>query len=454
MFESVLIANRGEIASRVIRTAKKMGLRTIAVHSDADQEMPFVAEADEAVLIGPAPARQSYLDMEKVLEAAQRTGAQAIHPGYGFLAENPTFAAAVAQAGLTWVGPDASAIEALGDKVNARNIMAAAGVPVAPGSGTPATSLADAVAHADRIGFPLMVKASAGGGGIGMGVAHDASELEDCFATALSRAERFFGSPDILLERFIANARHVEIQILVTNEGEVITLGERDCSLQRRHQKILEETPSPGVSPDLRQRMLEGARRAGSAIGYRNAGTVECLVDPVKQDYVFLEMNTRLQVEHAITELTTGVDLVEQQFLIAGGQSPTCDSAPAHAGHAIELRICAEDPVSFLPSPGQITGWIEPRGEGVRVDSGYRAGNSVSPHYDSLLAKLCTWGADRDQAIARARVAAGEFQIEGVKTNLGFLQHLLDSQQFVLGDYDTHFVETSAAPAWAGPAQP
>jgi len=281
-----------------------------------------------------------------------------------------------------------------------------------------------------------------------MGVARNGGELEGVFQTALSRAERFFGSPDILLERFMPAARHVEIQILVANDGRVIAFGDRDCSLQRRHQKVLEETPSPGVSTELRERMLEGARRAGSAIGYRNAGTVECLVDPVSQDYVFLEMNTRLQVEHAITELVSGVDLVEQQLLIAGGEDPTCDPEPQSTGHAIELRVCAEDPFTFLPSPGQITEWVEPRGDGVRVDSGYRTGNTVSPYYDSLLAKLCVWGETRDHAIAGACAAAAEFRIEGVKTNLGFLRHLLESTQFAQGRYDTHFAESSAALAW------
>lgn len=450
MFDSLLVANRGEIARRVLRSARRMGLRTVAVHSEVDHDLPFVSEADEAFLLGPAPARQSYLDMERIIEAARRTGAQAIHPGYGFLAENATFAAAVEEAGLVWVGPDARAIDSMGDKVNARNIMAAAGVPVAAGSESPARSLSEALGQAEQIGYPLMVKAAAGGGGIGMGVAHDKAELEGVFSTALARAERFFGSSDILLERFLSSARHVEIQILVTNDGEVITLGERDCSLQRRHQKILEETPSPGVSDALRQRMLEGARRAGSAIRYRNAGTVECLVDPITEEYVFLEMNTRLQVEHAITELTTGVDLVEQQLLIAGGEDPTCGTDPPSTGHAIELRVCAEDPVTFLPSPGQITEWIEPSGDGIRVDSGYRAGNQVSPQYDSLLAKLCSWGESRDMAIARARAAAAEFRIEGVRTNLAFLEHLLASPQFARGDYDTHFVEATAAPAWNG----
>ena len=449
MFESILIVNRGEIARRVIRTANRMGLRTVAVHSEPDHDLPFVSEASEAVLLGPGPARQSYLNMDAVIEAARRTGAQAIHPGYGFLAENAIFAEAVERAGLIWVGPNARAIEAMGDKVNARNIMAAAGVPVAPGSDRPARSLADAISYAEKIGYPLMVKAAAGGGGIGMGVAHDSTELEGVFQTAHSRAERFFGSPDILLERFISSARHVEIQILVANDGSVITLGDRDCSLQRRHQKVLEETPSPGVSPELRQRMLEGARRAGGAIGYRNAGTVECLVDPATQEYVFLEMNTRLQVEHAITELTTGVDLVEQQLLIAGGEDPTCDAEPTAKGHAIELRVCAEDPVTFLPSPGQITEWVEPHGDGVRVDSGYRAGNTVSAYYDSLLAKLCVWADTRDGAIERARAAAGTFRIEGIKTNLDFLQHLLESEDFALGDYDTSYVESRIAPAWS-----
>ncbi|HWC33678.1 MAG TPA: biotin carboxylase N-terminal domain-containing protein [Mycobacteriales bacterium] len=442
MFESLLIANRGEIARRILRTASAMGLRTIAVHSEADAGMPFVHEADEAVLIGPPPPAESYLDIAKVLEAAKRSGAEAIHPGYGFLAESAEFAAAVTDAGLIWVGPTPDSIRAMGDKISARNLMSDAGVPVAPGSREPIDDVDAAVAAARHIGYPLMVKASAGGGGIGMGVARDEAALRAAFETARTRAERFFGSPAILLERYIDGARHVEIQVLGLADGRVVALGERDCSVQRRHQKVAEETPSPGVSESLRADMLAGAVRAAAAVSYLGAGTVECLVDPAEQSYVFLEMNTRLQVEHPVTELVTGVDLVEAQLRIAAGEAPSADvGTVVPSGHAIELRIYAEDPVRFLPSPGEITRWEEPVAEHVRVDAGYAAGTTVTPFYDPLLAKLCVWGTDRDDAIARARDAVGSFHIEGPKTNLPFFTRLLSDTAFVSGNYDTGLVD-------------
>ena len=440
MFESLLVANRGEIARRVLRTAARLGVRTVAVHSEADGDLPFVREADEAILIGPAAPAESYLDIKRVLEAAARAGAEAIHPGYGFLAENAEFAQAVIDAGIAWVGPAPDAIDAMGDKVKARNRMSAAGVPVAPGTQDPVGTVEDALAAAQDVGYPVMVKASAGGGGIGMSVARDADELSAAFETARTRAERFFGNPAILLERYIEGARHVEVQILGLADGRVVALGERDCSVQRRHQKVAEETPSPGVRDELRQRMLDGAVRAAEAVDYRNAGTVECLVDPAKQDYVFLEMNTRLQVEHPVTELTTGIDIVEQQLLIAAGDAPTFGDV-TRQGHAIELRVYAEDPKRFLPSPGHIDEWVEPRGEGVRVDAGYVAGNTVTPNYDPLLAKLCTYGADRGEALERARRAVADFRVSGLKTNLPFFVELLDDEGFVSGDYDTGLVD-------------
>jgi acetyl-CoA carboxylase biotin carboxylase subunit len=442
VFESLLVANRGEIARRVIRGARDLGLRTVAVHSEVDAGLPFVREADDAVLLGQAPPAESYLDVAKVLEAARTTGAEAVHPGYGFLAENAEFAHAVADAGLVWVGPSPQAITAMGDKVSARNLMAAAGVPVAPGTREPLTDVAAALAAADELGFPLMVKAAAGGGGIGMSVARDADELRRAFETASSRAARFFGSAAILLERYVEGARHVEVQILGLASGRVVALGERDCSVQRRHQKVAEETPSPGVSEDLRRRMLAGAVRAGEAVGYRNAGTVECLVDPAGQDYVFLEMNTRLQVEHPITELVTGVDIVKEQLRIAAGDEPDANLDEVHpGGHALELRIYAEDPQRFLPSPGEITVWDEPSGDGVRVDAGYDAGCTVTPYYDPLLAKLCVWGPDRPAALARAREAVAGFVVEGPRTNLPFFAELLDDPSFVSGDYDTGLID-------------
>jgi len=442
VFDSLLVANRGEIARRVLRTAAAMGLRTVAVHSEADADLPFVREADEAVLLGPAPPAESYLDVQKVLEAARRSGAEAIHPGYGFLAENAEFAQAVIDAGLVWVGPSPDAIAAMGDKISARNRMAAAGVPVAPGTPEPLTDVDAALAAARELGYPLMVKASAGGGGIGMGVAYDDEQLRASFETARSRAERFFASPAILLERYIEHARHVEVQVLGLADGKVVALGERDCSVQRRHQKVAEETPSPGVGDALRKRMLQGAVLAAQAVGYRNAGTVECLVDPSAQDYVFLEMNTRLQVEHPVTELVTGVDLVAEQLRIAAGEPPIADlDHVTVSGHAIELRVYAEDPKRFLPSPGSIGVWKEPEGAGVRVDAGYTAGNTVTPFYDPLLAKLCVHGASRAEALERARGAVDDFAVEGPKTNLPFFRELLADEQFVSGDYDTGLID-------------
>jgi acetyl-CoA carboxylase biotin carboxylase subunit len=329
----------------------------------------------------------------------------------------------------------------MGDKVRARNLMERAGVPVSPGSREPLTDADAAVAAADRIGYPVMVKAAAGGGGIGMGVARDEAGLRAAFETARSRAERFFSSPEILIERYVERARHVEVQILGLADGRVVALGERDCSVQRRHQKVAEETPSPGVSARLREPMLAAAVRAGQAVEYRGAGTVECLVDTTAGSFVFLEMNTRLQVEHPVTELVTGIDLVEQQFLIAAGQPPSFDPAAVRpSGHALELRVYAEDPVRFLPGPGKITQWEEPSGEGIRVDAGYQAGNTVTPFYDPLLAKLCVHGADREQVLARARQAVAAFAIAGPKTNLPFHAELLASPEFVRGDYDTSLV--------------
>jgi acetyl-CoA carboxylase biotin carboxylase subunit len=443
VFDTVLVANRGEIARRIVRTCQRLGVKSVTVHSEADAKALHVVESDESVLLGPAPPTESYLDQLKVIEAAKQTGAQAIHPGYGFLAENAAFAQAVVDAGLVWVGPSPDAIDRMGDKINARNLMAAAGVPVAAGTPEPLTDVELAVVAAKEIGYPLMVKASAGGGGIGMGVAYDEEGLRASFETARTRAERFFGSPSILLERYMEKARHVEVQVLGLNDGRVVTLGERDCSVQRRHQKVAEETPSPGVSPELRARMLAAASRAGEAVGYRNAGTVECLVSG--DEFVFLEMNTRLQVEHPVTELVHGVDLVEQQLLVAAGEEPSYDVDVQSTGHAIELRIYAEDPVRFLPGPGTITRWEEPTGDGVRVDSGYREGDTVTPYYDPLMAKLAVWGATRDEALERTREAVAGFAVEGPKVNLPFFTELLSNEEFVSGRYDTGLVERMRA---------
>ncbi len=441
MLESVLVANRGEIARRVITSARKLGVRSVAVYSAADADLPFVREADEAVPIGPAQPAASYLNVAAVLAAAEQAGARAIHPGYGFLSENAAFAASVIDAGLTWIGPSPESITQMGDKINARNLMERAGVPVAAGTREPVTDVTAALAAASEIGYPVMIKASAGGGGIGMSAAEDPGQLEAGFETARSRAERFFGSPAILLERFVTRARHVEVQILGLADGRVLALGERDCSVQRRHQKVAEETPSPGISPALRARMLAAAVQAGQAVDYVGAGTVEFLVDVTAGEFTFLEMNTRLQVEHPVTELVTGIDLVEQQFRIAAGEDISFRPAEVTpAGHALELRVYAEDSKRFLPSPGTITEWAEPTGPGVRVDAGYAAGNTVTQFYDPLLAKLCLHGADRAEVLNRAREAVAAFAIGGLKTNLDFHAELLASPEFRSGDYDTGLV--------------
>ena len=442
MIESLLIANRGEIARRIIRTAKRLGIRSIAIHSEADAGMPFVGEADEAVCVGPANPAQSYRNTEAILEAAKSTGAQAIHPGYGFLSENAEFARTVEANGLVWVGPPAGAITAMGDKINARNLMAAAGVPVAPGTHDPAATVAAAIEAAATIGYPVMVKAAAGGGGMGMAVAEDAEALRTEYDKVRAFAERMFGDGSVLIERYFPRVRHVEVQILGLADGRVVALSERECSVQRRNQKLVEEAPSPAVSPELRERFLAAAVQAGEAVGYRNAGTVECLLDPATGEFFFLEMNTRLQVEHPITELIHGIDLVEEQLRIASGQPPTFDPATIHTttGHAIELRINAEDPKRFLPGPGKVVTWVEPSGAGVRVDSGYGPDTTVTPNYDSLMAKLIVVGADRAEALARARAAVAGFEIAGPKHNLPFFAELLEHDEFLSGDYDTGIV--------------
>ncbi|MGW5556662.1 acetyl-CoA carboxylase biotin carboxylase subunit [Micromonospora sp. NPDC003944] len=451
MIESLLVANRGEIARRIIRTAKRLGVRAIAVHSEADADLPFVAEADEAVLIGPANPALSYRNTEAILAAAKATGAQAIHPGYGFLSENAEFARTVEASGLIWVGPGADAITAMGDKINARNLMAAAGVPVAPGTTDPAADLDAAVTAAAEIGYPVMVKAAAGGGGMGMGVAVDEAALRTEYDKVRAFAERMFGDGSVLIERYFPRVRHVEVQILGLADGRVVALGERECSVQRRNQKLVEESPSPAVSPELRSRLLAAAVRAGEAVDYRNAGTVECLLVPRQrdaagtapgsEDFFFLEMNTRLQVEHPVTEYVYGIDLVEEQLRVASGLTPTFDpDALIPRGHAIEMRINAEDPKRFLPGPGVIRTWVEPAGGGVRVDSGYTEGNTVTPFYDSLLAKLIVSGATREEVLDRARHAVAAFQIEGPKNNVPFFAELLDNEEFRSGAYDTGIV--------------
>jgi len=439
-FAKVLVANRGEIACRVIRTLKRLGIASVAIYSEADRDARHVSIADEAVCVGAAPAADSYLNVAAILAAARATGAQAVHPGYGFLSENAEFADACEAAGLRFIGPSGAQMRAFGLKHTARELAREHDVALLPGTGLLA-DVATALAEADAIGYPVMLKSTAGGGGIGMSLCRDAAQLAAAFESVVRLGSANFAHAGVYLEKFVEHARHIEVQIFGDGRGGVIALGERDCSVQRRHQKVAEETPSPGVSASLRERMLAAAVKAGEAVGYRGAGTVECLVDADAGSFVFLEMNTRLQVEHPVTELVTGIDLVEQQFLVAAGEPPSFDPGAIHpAGHALELRIYAEDPVRFLPGPGTITEWDEPAGDGVRVDAGYQAGNTVTPFYDPLLAKLCVHGADRAQALERARDAVAAFRIAGPKTNLAFHADLLASPDFVSGDYDTSLV--------------
>lgn len=440
ILDSVLVANRGEIACRVLRTARQLGMRSVAVYSDADEGSLHVEMADEAVHIGGSRAAESYLDGARIVDAAKRTGVQSIHPGYGFLAENADFAQMVLNAGLVWVGPSPEVIRAMGDKAQARREMAALGFPVNAGSDGPLTDVEQAKRVAAEIGTPLMVKAVAGGGGIGMRIVKDAAQLEQMIESTSTQAERSFGDGAVLLEKYLANARHVEIQILGLHDGRVAVLGERDCSVQRRFQKVIEETPSPGIDDTLREQMFSAAQKAAEALGYRNAGTVECLVS--EGEFVFLEVNARLQVEHPITEMVTGVDLVAEQFRVAAGVLALGgECRPPRKGHAIELRVYAEDPRRFFPSPGTITKWQAPTGKHVRVDSGFRAGDEITPFYDPLIAKLVVWGIDRPAALEDARRAVADFVIEGVKTNLPFLTEVLDDDQFTSGEYDTHLVD-------------
>jgi acetyl-CoA carboxylase biotin carboxylase subunit len=437
----VLVANRGEIARRVIRACHDEGLEAVAVHSEVDAGAPFVAEADQAVPIGPGPAPRSYLDVAALLEAARRTGADAVHPGYGFLSESARFAAAVAAAGLTWVGPPAEVIAAMGDKVAARTAMRAAGVPVVPGTDSALDPDEDIAAAAAAVGFPLMVKARAGGGGIGMQRVDDPTALERAVATARQRAAAAFGDGGVFLERFVDRPRHVEVQVLADAHGNAVHLGERECSVQRRHQKVIEESPSCALDAGLRERMAEAALRAVAAIGYRNAGTVEFLVDAAGA-FHFLEMNTRLQVEHPVTEMRTGVDIVRLQLRIAAGEPlGLTQDGVTFDGHAIEMRVYAEDPYRMLPSPGTITAWREPSGPGIRVDSGVVEGSVVSHLYDPLLAKLIVHAPTREAALDLALDAVDGFRVEGVRTNLALHRHVLTSAPFRAGDYTTALLE-------------
>ncbi len=440
-FDRVLIANRGEIAVRIQRGCHKLGLQTVAVYSDADRDALHVRYSDQAYHIGPPPAAESYLVIERLLDVAQRSGADAVHPGYGFLAERAEFAQACYDAGLVFIGPSPQAIAAMGDKQLARQTVRRAGVPVVPGT-EPGLSDDELISTAQQIGFPLMVKAAAGGGGKGMRPVYDAAALPAALATARREAKAAFGDSAVYLEKMLSDARHIEIQLLADNHGNVIHLGERECSLQRRHQKVIEEAPSFVVDEALRQRMGEVAIAAARAVGYVNAGTVEFLLDRDRNFY-FLEMNTRMQVEHPVTELVTGVDIVQEQLRVARGRRLRYRQEQIKLkGWAIECRINAEDPYhSFLPSTGTITAITLPTGPGIRVDTGVYEGYTVTPYYDSMISKLICYGETRGEAVLRMRRALEEYRIMGVKTNIPFHQHMMESHRFLSGQFDTQFVE-------------
>jgi acetyl-CoA carboxylase biotin carboxylase subunit len=441
MFDKILIANRGEIALRIIRACKELGVSSVAVYSEPDEFSPHVLFAEEAVPIGPAAAAASYLSMDRLLDAARRTGAQAVHPGYGFLAENPDFARRVEDAGLTFIGPPAAAIRAMGDKTEARARMLAAGVPVIPGSDGPIDSIAQAGEEADRIGYPVLLKAAAGGGGKGMRVVESAAELERAFDAATREAHQAFGDPRVYMERFLSRPRHIEIQVLADSHGRTIHLGERECSIQRRHQKLVEEAPSAGIDAATRQAMGEVAVEAARAVSYVGAGTVEFLFED--GEFFFLEMNTRIQVEHPVTELVTGIDLVAWQIRIAAGEALDVEPDPAWPiGHAIECRISGEDPFEgFFPSTGRIESLYVPTGPGVRWDGGISRGFEVGLHYDPLLAKLIVHAPTRELAILRMRRALRELQIEGVRTTQPFHLAVMDEPDFRRGDLSIRYIE-------------
>ena len=438
----LLIANRGEIALRILRTCREMGIATVAVHSTVDRNALHVQLADEAVCVGEAPSSRSYLNIPNILAAATSRGADAIHPGYGFLAENANFAEICQAHSITFVGPSPESIRAMGDKSTAKHTMQRVGVPTIPGSEGLLDTPQTAARLAEAMGYPVMIKATAGGGGRGMRLVPSAEQLESLFRAAQGEAEAAFGNPGLYMEKFIDRPRHVEVQILADRHGNVVHLGERDCSVQRRHQKLLEEAPSPGLSTDLRQRMGNAAVSAARSIGYEGAGTVEFLLDRSGHFY-FMEMNTRIQVEHPVTEMVTGIDLIAEQLRIAGGEpiSVLQEEIQIH-GHAIECRINAEDPShNFRPAPGRITGWLPPGGPGVRVDSHVYTGYEIPPFYDSLIGKLIVWGVDRDAALRRLRRALSECAITGIPPTIDFHLALLDRPEFQRGDIHTKFVE-------------
>jgi acetyl-CoA carboxylase, biotin carboxylase subunit len=440
MFSKILIANRGEIALRVIAACKEMGIKTVAVHSEADRDSLHVRYADDDVCIGPAVSKQSYLSISSIIAAAEITGADAIHPGYGFLSENAHFAEIVGECNLTFIGPPPEAIRLMGDKARARETAQKAGVPIIPGSPGSVKSADEAADVARSIGFPVILKAAAGGGGRGMRICWEESELQTQYDTARNEAERAFGSGDVYLEKYLERPRHIEIQVFADTHGRTVHLGERECSIQRRHQKLIEESPSPALTDDIRRRMGESAIRLCEAVGYVNAGTIEFLFQD--GEFYFMEMNTRIQVEHPVTEEVTGIDLVKEQIRVAAGERLSVPMGEFHLrGHAMEFRINAEDPVTFAPNPGKIRELHLPGGPGVRVDTHIYRDYVVPPHYDSLLAKLIVRGKDRLEAIARGRRALEQFVVEGVKTTLPLHRAILNNEKFIRGDISTRFMD-------------
>ncbi|HET7053830.1 MAG TPA: acetyl-CoA carboxylase biotin carboxylase subunit [Solirubrobacterales bacterium] len=460
MFQKVLIANRGEIAIRVARTLKEMGIGSVAVYSEIDRDAPHVREADEAFLIGPAVPAESYLNIAKIIEAAKQAGAEAVHPGYGFLAENADFARACAEAEIVFIGPPPEAIESMGSKTRAREIMAAAGVPIVPGATEPAADLDAARAQAEEAGYPVACKAAGGGGGKGFRVAMTPEDLQDAFEGAAREGEKFFSDDRVYVERYLEDPRHVEVQVLADSHGNTIHLGERDCSLQRRHQKVIEEAPGPQVDEEMRERIGRIATEAAAAVGYRGAGTVEGM--QVGDEYFFLEMNTRVQVEHCVTEMVTGVDIVREQVLVAAGEPLTVAQEDVELrGHAIECRINAEAAhKNFAPAPGAISTYREPAGPGVRVDSGVEAGSEVTPMYDPMVAKLIVWDVDREHATRRMLRALGEYEVGGLTTLIPFHEAILATEQWAKGETcrdlmeDKEWLKTTAPEQAGAPEVP
>ncbi|MGD8352736.1 MAG: acetyl-CoA carboxylase biotin carboxylase subunit [Pseudomonadota bacterium] len=441
LFSKILVANRGEIALRVIRACRELGIKTVAVYSEADNEALHTRFADEGICIGPASPRQSYLNIPAVISAAEVSDCEAIHPGYGFLAENPEFAEVCEASGITFIGPRSEHIKMMGNKIQARNLAARAGVPMPPGGIEGVTDPEEALSGARQLGFPVIIKAAAGGGGRGIRVVHSEASFRTSFSMAQSEAGAAFNNPEVYVEKFIESPRHVEIQIMADNEGNIVYFGERDCSIQRRYQKLIEEAPSPAVDEELRRRMGEAAVNLTREAGYTNAGTVEFLLDK-EGNFYFMEMNTRIQVEHPVTEMVTGVDLVKEQIRISAGHPLGIRQEDIRIqGHSIECRINAEDPVDHTPSPGTISFYYAPGGPGIRVDSAAFESYYITPHYDSMIAKLISHGRDREEALARMVRALEEFVIEGVKTTIPLHQKILGTMRFKKGDYGTDFIE-------------